>query len=163
MEDAATAEISRTQVWQWVHHPLGVLADGRKVTLQLVRELMREELERIRAGGTQGAEHLEAAAGLFDELVAADELAEFLTLKAYDRLETSGPPAALTPNGTPPHGQEPGQRNHFEKLPEATPRFGAPRGFPLEANGKQPTAPGRPKNQARQHGALTNETKSKQH
>src|SRR2546423_61857 len=47
MEDAATAEISRTQVWQWVHNPRGVLEDGRKVTLQLVRRLVQEELKRI--------------------------------------------------------------------------------------------------------------------
>jgi malate synthase len=49
MEDAATAEISRTQVWQWIHHPKGVLEDGRKVTLPLVRELIRDELGRIRS------------------------------------------------------------------------------------------------------------------
>ena len=48
MEDAATAEISRTQVWQWVHNPCGVLEDGRKVTLQLVRDITKDELERIR-------------------------------------------------------------------------------------------------------------------
>src|SRR5207244_7611113 len=49
MEDAATAEISRTQVWQWVHNPRGILEDGRKITLDLVRQLIQEELERIRS------------------------------------------------------------------------------------------------------------------
>ena len=49
MEDAATAEISRTQVWQWVHNPKGVLDDGRKVTIELVRALIAEELEKIKA------------------------------------------------------------------------------------------------------------------
>jgi malate synthase len=90
MEDAATAEISRTQVWQWVHNPRGVLADGRKVTLELFRQLMREELARIRsergearfAGG-----YFSEATRLFDELVANERLEEFLTLKAYELLD----------------------------------------------------------------------------
>src|SRR5208283_111175 len=47
MEDAATAEISRTQVWQWVYNPGGILRDGRKVTLPLVRNFVQQELERI--------------------------------------------------------------------------------------------------------------------
>jgi malate synthase len=46
MEDAATAEISRTQVWQWVHNPNGILNDGRKVTIELVREVIAEEMEQ---------------------------------------------------------------------------------------------------------------------
>jgi malate synthase len=95
MEDAATAEISRTQVWHWVHHPRGVLADGRKVTLSLVREVIGQELERIRS--ERGAArfehgHFAQATRLFDELISADELDEFLTLKAYDLLEEN--PAA---------------------------------------------------------------------
>ncbi len=48
MEDAATAEISRAQVWQWIRHPKGVLNDGRKVTLELVNQLIEEELEKIK-------------------------------------------------------------------------------------------------------------------
>lgn len=88
MEDAATAEISRTQVWQWLHHPRGVLDDGRKVTLSLVRELIRQELERIKAARTPAtANHLIEATQLFDELVAGDTLEEFLTLKAYEKLD----------------------------------------------------------------------------
>jgi malate synthase len=90
MEDAATAEISRTQVWQWIHNPRGILADGRKVTLPLVRQLIQEELERIR--GERGAErfvngHFTQATELFDELVASEKLEEFLTLKAYEVLD----------------------------------------------------------------------------
>jgi malate synthase len=90
MEDAATAEISRAQVWQWVHHPRGVLADGRKVTLGLVRQCIKEELERIRA--ERGAErfskgHFNEATRLFDDLIANETMAEFLTLKAYELLE----------------------------------------------------------------------------
>src|SRR5882672_9950596 len=73
MEDAATAEISRAQVWQWVHNPRGILEDGRKATLDLVRELSREELERIRKErGDQRFErgHFTAATRLFEELIA---------------------------------------------------------------------------------------------
>ena len=89
MEDAATAEISRTQIWQWVHHPRGALEDGRKVTVELVREIEKQELERIRRERgevrfQQG--HFPEAARLFDELVAGDDLEEFLTLKAYSLL-----------------------------------------------------------------------------
>lgn len=90
MEDAATAEISRTQVWQWVHNPRGILQDGRKVTMPLVRALIKEELERIRTErGDKRFEtgHFPAATRLFDELAANENLEEFLTLKAYDLLE----------------------------------------------------------------------------
>ena len=89
MEDAATAEISRTQVWQWIHNPRGVLQDGRRVTLPLVRQIIREELRQIRSDrGEQRFEqgHFEQATRLFDELVASEELEEFLTLKAYEVL-----------------------------------------------------------------------------
>jgi malate synthase len=90
MEDAATAEISRTQVWQWVHNPRGILSDGRKVTLPLVRKFIQEELARIRT--ERGAErfdrgHFSEATRLFDELTASDKLEEFLTLKAYEQLD----------------------------------------------------------------------------
>jgi malate synthase len=90
MEDAATAEISRTQVWQWVHNPRCFLDDGRKVTPALVRELIGLELERIRV--ERGDERFrsgqfQAATQLFEELVVSDELEEFLTLKAYELLD----------------------------------------------------------------------------
>lgn len=90
MEDAATAEISRTQVWQWVHNPRGILSDGRKVTLRLVRQFIKEELERIR--GERGdarfnGGHFPQATRLFDEFVANETLEEFLTLKAYELLD----------------------------------------------------------------------------
>jgi len=81
MEDAATAEISRTQVWQWVHHPRGVLVDGRKVDLPLMRQMMKEEMQRFEGG------HFPQAANLFDQLIASDSLDEFLTLKAYELLD----------------------------------------------------------------------------
>ena len=90
MEDAATAEISRTQVWQCIHNPHGVLDDGRRVTLELVRRMTKEELDRIRR--ERGEERFRRglfpeATRLFDELVASQELAEFLTLKAYELLD----------------------------------------------------------------------------
>jgi len=90
MEDAATAEISRAQLWQWINHPDAALDDGRKITLDLFRSMMKEEMEKIKAevGDThfQQVEY-EQAATLFDEIIAADSLAEFLTLKAYDHLK----------------------------------------------------------------------------
>jgi malate synthase len=89
MEDAATAEISRAQVWQWVHQPNGVLDDGRKVTLELVRELIGQELETIKSEvGLEryDAGHFPAATALFDKLVAQDEFTEFLTLPAYEQI-----------------------------------------------------------------------------
>jgi malate synthase len=90
MEDAATAEISRAQIWQWIHHPDGVLADGRKVTLDMFREVMGEVLQRIKE--TVGEEqyalgNYDKAARLFDEIIANEELEEFLTLRAYEHLD----------------------------------------------------------------------------
>jgi malate synthase len=89
MEDAATAEISRAQLWQWVHHGAR-LADGRTVTLELVRDLMREELGKIRAevgAAAFGSGHYEHAARLVDELTARDRFETFLTLTAYREIE----------------------------------------------------------------------------
>src|SRR5262249_3034822 len=89
MEDAATAEISRAQVWQWIRHPRGVLNDGRKVTVELFRTLMDEEMARLRAGeGEQRytPENLEQAAQLFEGITTADQLVDFLTLPGYELL-----------------------------------------------------------------------------
>ncbi|HOA74529.1 MAG TPA: malate synthase A [Phycisphaerae bacterium] len=89
MEDAATAEISRTQIWQWIHHPGGVLDDGRKVTTELFRQLTAEELGKIREslGSTAyDAGKFELASQLFDRLSTSTELADFLTLPAYEHL-----------------------------------------------------------------------------
>src|SRR5262245_25479335 len=82
MEDAATAEISRTQVWQWVRQARGILVDGRKVTLALVRQFMQRELERIPA-----RDHRAEATQNFDSLISGETLEEFLTLKAYEMLD----------------------------------------------------------------------------
>jgi malate synthase len=90
MEDAATAEISRAQVWQWIHNPNGVLADGRKATLDLYRQILPEELEKIKALVGEEAYQkgrYQEAVELFDRLVTADRFTEFLTLPAYGKLE----------------------------------------------------------------------------
>jgi malate synthase len=88
MEDAATAEISRTQVWQWLHQG-ACLADGRPVDLPLFRQMFAEELQRIRqeVGGERYDQgEFAAAAELFQQIIEQDDLEEFLTLKAYERL-----------------------------------------------------------------------------
>jgi malate synthase len=87
MEDAATAEISRSQIWQWIRNPQGVLEDGRKVTKPLFRQLLAEELPRIRkllGEEAWRAGKYEEAARLFEEITTRDEYTEFLTLPAYE-------------------------------------------------------------------------------
>ncbi|HEX4046650.1 MAG TPA: malate synthase A, partial [Elusimicrobiota bacterium] len=84
MEDAATAEISRAQVWQWIHHRAS-LDDGRPVTLALARAALAEELAKLK-GSRLSREKLESAARLFDEMFASDRFTEFLTIPAYERL-----------------------------------------------------------------------------
>jgi len=84
MEDAATAEISRSQIWQWVRSPKGWLDDGRKVTLELFREVLGEELRRVQ--GEPGASQFryDDAAWLLDRLVSEDAFIDFLTEPAYE-------------------------------------------------------------------------------
>ncbi len=84
MEDAATAEISRSQVWQWIRSTKGVLDDGRKVTADLVRALVPEELAKIKAGGFDGK--FDRAAAIFTQMSTQDEFAEFLTLRLYEEI-----------------------------------------------------------------------------
>jgi len=89
MEDAATSEISRAQLWHWVRSPLGVLEDGRKVTLDMVRALIPEELAGIRTAlGEKGfaAGRYDLAAKVLNQLTADGEFAEFLTLPGYELL-----------------------------------------------------------------------------
>ena len=90
MEDAATVEISRAQIWQWIHHPKGVLSDGRKVTVELFRELENDELEKIKSkvGEKQfAASKFQTAAEILDTIITDDQFVEFLTLPAYKYLE----------------------------------------------------------------------------
>ena len=86
MEDAATAEISRSQVWQWIRSPKGILDDGRKVTKAMVATMIPEEMTKIRdlLGPAFGAGRYDDAAGIFADLVGNDTFVEFLTLPAYD-------------------------------------------------------------------------------
>jgi malate synthase len=86
MEDAATAEISRAQVWQWVHHATGVLDEGRNVTFDLFKSLQREEMGKIREQLGDAAfdnGHYRRAAQLLDEITLQDDFSPFLTLVAY--------------------------------------------------------------------------------
>jgi malate synthase len=85
MEDAATAEISRSQLWQWIRSPKGVLDDGRKVTLELFRELLGEELAKVKAETSDGK--YDEAAKLFDKITADDQYVEFVTLSAYHLID----------------------------------------------------------------------------
>jgi len=88
MEDAATAEISRTQVWQWLRHEV-VLEDGRQLTRALYDAIRDEELSALRAQVGEAAwraGRYERAAALFDALATAPNLTDFLTLPAYEEL-----------------------------------------------------------------------------
>jgi len=90
MEDAATAEISRSQVWQWIRHPDGTLNDGRKVTVELFRAFMREELHKIETalGPERYATGQYARASqLVDEITTSADFVEFLTLPGYRLLD----------------------------------------------------------------------------
>ncbi|NIO38964.1 MAG: malate synthase A [Burkholderiales bacterium] len=86
MEDAATAEISRAQIWHWIRSPLGVLDDGRKVTKELFSQMVPEELAKVRQmlGSAYDSGKYEEAAKMFEELTLAEDFVEFLTLPAYD-------------------------------------------------------------------------------
>jgi malate synthase len=87
MEDAATAEISRSQVWQWVRNDVS-LAEGPRITRDLVEKIIGEELGKIRAelGAEFDEARYEQATALFKEVALADDYAEFLTLPAYERM-----------------------------------------------------------------------------
>ncbi len=85
MEDAATAEISRTQLWQWIQHG-ACLDDGRTITKELFHQILEEEKATIKDAWPAELPHLDVAADLFDRLITNDTLEEFLTLPAYDHL-----------------------------------------------------------------------------
>ena len=89
MEDAATAEISRTQVWQWIHRKT-LLNDGRMVTYNYCRTLIREELQKIKAYVGEDRYlngRFAEATELFDTFIREDDLSDFLTLQAYSKIE----------------------------------------------------------------------------
>ena len=88
MEDAATAEISRTQIWQWRKYQVQ-LSDGRKFTDELYSQIFKEEVNKIRhlvGEGNLNNGEFEEAFQLFDNLVKSRDLEEFLTLRAYESL-----------------------------------------------------------------------------
>jgi len=90
MEDAATAEIARSQIWQWIRHPKGVLDDGRKVTVELFRQITREELARLRqelGEAAFAAGNFERAAQIIDGITTAETFETFLTLPAYRAID----------------------------------------------------------------------------
>ena len=90
MEDAATAEISRSQIWQWMRSPKGKLEDGRKVTKELFRTLLAEELPKVKTylgDAAWKAGKYEEGAKLFEKITTDDRYVEFLTLPAYQLVE----------------------------------------------------------------------------
>ena len=92
MEDAATAEISRAQIWQWIHHQ-AKMTDGRLVDLSLCLKLIDEELARVRAEIGEArfvSSRYDQAAALLRELIRAPQFVEFLTLPAYEQLDEGG-------------------------------------------------------------------------
>ncbi len=89
MEDAATAEISRSQIWQWIRSPKGVLDDGRKITREMVSAIVPEEMPKIREylgdlGWSKGK--YDDAAKMFEQMCIDDNFVEFLTLPAYEAI-----------------------------------------------------------------------------
>jgi malate synthase len=89
MEDAATAEISRSQVWHWLHNPHARLEDGRPISAELLRDTAAGVLTELKekAGDSSAAiENYELAARIFEEISTADEFTDFMTLKAYEYL-----------------------------------------------------------------------------
>jgi malate synthase len=89
MEDTATVEICRAQIWQWIHHSAKLL-DGTTITRELIRIILKEEMARIAAGVRSQADeepNYKTAGDLLDMLVTSDNFPEFMTLLAYDYLK----------------------------------------------------------------------------
>jgi malate synthase len=86
MEDAATAEISRAQLWQWLHVGNARLDDGTAIDFALIDGLLATVAERLPAQGLPGQARIAEATAMLRQMLHADELAEFLTLPAYERL-----------------------------------------------------------------------------
>jgi malate synthase len=85
MEDAATAEISRSQVWQWIRSPKGILDDGRKVTAAMVGAMIPEELKKVKAVAGKDTTY-DKAAEIFKAMSTAEDFAEFLTIPLYEEI-----------------------------------------------------------------------------
>ena len=89
MEDAATAEIARSQIWQWCRHTKAELEDGRKITIELVKSIILEEIDKIKesSAAKYKLENLTEANELFLFLVSSKKFEEFLTTRAYEKLD----------------------------------------------------------------------------
>jgi malate synthase len=89
MEDTATAEISRAQLWQWIHHDGAKTENGESITLERCRGVMNEERQRIeqQRGDAGGNPHIGRAFQLLDDLISADDFADFLTVGACNQLD----------------------------------------------------------------------------
>ena len=88
MEDAATAEISRSQVWQWIRHGAR-LADGRTIDRKLAGKILDEELGKLKDGAAE-TNRYDDAAKLFRDMIEAERFVEFQTLPAYEELVHEG-------------------------------------------------------------------------
>jgi malate synthase len=88
MEDAATAEISRAQVWQWIRHQ-ATLSDGRIVDLALCNKVLDEELKSLKSASGNGNRYSDAAA-IFRDLIGAPHFPEWLTIPAYEKIISDG-------------------------------------------------------------------------
>jgi malate synthase len=89
MEDAATAEISRSQVWQWIHHG-ATLNTGQRITRELVLQFEQEELDKIRQGLSDEASsghRFDEAQQLFEQVALSQSYTEFLSLPAYEHID----------------------------------------------------------------------------
>ncbi|MGW5159257.1 malate synthase A [Nonomuraea wenchangensis] len=86
MEDAATAEISRSQIWQWIHNDITLADTGERVTKELVERIIAEELEQAAKEPGYDEKLFGQATALFKEVALDDDFAEFLTLPAYARM-----------------------------------------------------------------------------
>jgi malate synthase len=90
MEDAATAEISRSQVWQWIHHDNAVLVDGRKIDKELCRKIFDEEMDKIReivGADDFSSGHYTEARKIIENIVNKHTFTEFMTLVGYEHLD----------------------------------------------------------------------------
>ncbi|MGB9195314.1 MAG: hypothetical protein WCB53_00165 [Terriglobales bacterium] len=86
MEDAATAEICRSQVWQWVRHG-AKMSDGKVVTAELVRQILRDRTAELQAKDAGSDGRLQQAAQVLDGMMTGKEFPEFLTLASYELLD----------------------------------------------------------------------------
>ncbi|WP_133648454.1 malate synthase A [Paraburkholderia flava] len=86
MEDAATAEISRSQVWQWIRSPKGKLDDGRKVTAELIGQLTQQELDKVKQVVGGDTKPYDRAAQIFEQMSTSETFTEFLTLPLYEEI-----------------------------------------------------------------------------